>query len=89
MYVYPVFPIQYKNRLALLKWLMLNKRDIAAQHLKNCADLEAFSAFYRDCPIARKTADETVLLPTYPRYPDSEIRKNIQVIRSYFQINAG
>lgn len=84
-YVYPVFPIQYKDRSALLKWLMLRKRDVAAQHLRNCADLPAFSMFYRDCPIARKTANEAVLLPTYPRYPDSEIRKNIEVIRSYFQ----
>lgn len=89
VYVYPVFPIQYKDRSALLKWLMLRKRDAAAQHLKNCADLPAFSMFYRDCPVARKTANETVLLPAYPRYPDSEIQKNIKVIRSYFQTNTG
>ncbi len=86
-FIYPYFPIQYRDRKRLLKWLMLHKRDVAAQHLKNCADLPAFSAFYRDCPVARKTAAEVILLPTYPRYPNSEVQKNIEVIRSFFQTN--
>ena len=86
-YIYPVFPIQYQNRQKLLKWLMCHKRDIAAQHLKNCADLPSFSDFYRDCPVARKTANEVILLPTYVKYPISEIQKNIKVIQSYFQSN--
>lgn len=83
--IYTYFPIQYKNRKKLLNWLMKHKRDTGAQHLKNCADLPDFSAFYRDCPIARKTAKEVILLPTYPRYPDSEVKKNIEVVRSYFK----
>lgn len=83
-YTYPVFPIQYQERKKLLKWLMLYKRDAAVQHLKNCADLPSFSAFYRDCPVARKTAEQVILLPTYPRYPNSQVQKNIEVIRSFF-----
>lgn len=83
-YIYPVFAVQYQDRKKLLKWLMRQKRDVTAQHLKNCADLESFSAFYRDCPVARKTANEVILLPTYTRYPDSEIKKNIEVIRAFF-----
>jgi len=66
---------------------MRAKRDIAAQHLKNCADLPDFSEFYRDCPVARKTANEVILLPTYPRYPVSDVKRNIKAIRSYFQNN--
>jgi len=85
--IYPAFPIQYQDRKKMLKWLMLQKRDITAQHLKNCADLPAFSEFYHDCPVARKTASEVILLPTYPRYPVSEVRRNIKAIRSYFQNN--
>jgi perosamine synthetase len=84
-YTYPVFPVQYRDRKKLLKWLMSHKRDVAAQHLKNCADLPSFSAFYRDCPVARKTANEVIILPTYPRYPISEVQKNIRVIRAYFE----
>ena len=56
---------------------MVSKRVIAA--------LPSFSVFYRDCPITRKTANEVILLPTYPRYPDTEIQKNIDVIRAYFK----
>ena len=84
-YTYLVFPIQCKDRKKLLKWLMLHKRDVAAQHLKNCADLPSFSNFYRDCPVARKTANEVIILPVYPRYPISEVKKNIRVIREYFK----
>ncbi len=85
-YIYTVFPIQYHNRKKLLKWLMYYKRDVAAQHVKNCADLPSFSDFYRDCPVARKTANEVIILPTYPRYPISEVKKNIKVIREYFKL---
>ena len=81
---YMVFPVQYQDRKKLLKWLMAHNRDVAAQHLKNCADLPSFSAFYRDCPVARKTANEVIVLPTYPRYPRSETQKNIEIIKSFF-----
>jgi len=79
-----VFPVQYRDRKKLLLWLMAHNRDIAAQHLKNCADLPAFSEFYRDCPVARKTAAEVIVLPTYPRYPESEVRHNVAVIKDFF-----
>lgn len=81
---YLTFPVQYRDRKKLLKWLMFHNRDIAAQHLKNCADLPSFSAWYRDCPVARKTANEVILLPTYPDYPQSEAEKNVKVIQNFF-----
>ena len=84
---YLVFPVQYQERKKLLRYLMVHNRDIAAQHLKNCADLPSFSAYYRDCPVARKTACEVIILPTYPRYPLEEVKKNIAVIRSFFLQN--
>ena len=87
-YTYLVFPVQYKDRKKLLKWLMLYRRDVAAQHLKNCADLPSFADFYKDCSVARKTANEVIILPTYPRYPISEVKKNIRVIREYFKLPA-
>ncbi len=83
--IYPVFAVQCQNRKKLLKYLMRQQRDVAAQHLKNCADLPSFSDFYQDCPNARKTANEVIFLPLYPRYPNSEIKKNIKVICSYFK----
>ena len=84
-FIYPVFALQYKERKNLLKYMMKHRRDVAAQHLKNCADLPAFKEFYRDCPVARKTASEVILLPSYIKYPIKEVKKNIEVIRRYFK----
>ena len=33
--------------------------------------------------IARQTAKELVLLPTYPRYLTAEVKRNISVLRSF------
>lgn len=83
-HIYTYFPVQHGNRQKLLKWMMRRRRDVAAGHLHSCADLAAFSSFRRDCPQARRAADELVLLPTYPQYPVAEVKKNIDCIRSYF-----
>jgi dTDP-4-amino-4,6-dideoxygalactose transaminase len=83
-HVYTYFPIQYRERTKLLKWLMLQKRDIAAQHYKNTADLTWFKEFYRDCPNSRAVAEELIFLPTYPRYSQKEVRNNINAIREFF-----
>ena len=83
-HTYTYFPIQVEDRDALLRELMREHRDVAAQHLKNCADLPCFEEFERDCPNARETARSVVLLPTYPRYDPRDVEQNIQVIRSYF-----
>jgi hypothetical protein len=83
-HTYTYFPIQVEDRDALLRQLMRERRDVAAQHLKNCADLPCFEEFQRDCPNARETARSVVLLPTYPRYGPRDVEQNIQVIRRYF-----
>ena len=85
-HVYYYFPIQYKKRHELVKHMMMNGCDVAIQHIKNCADLDCFNAFYRDCPNARATANETILLPTYPRYSFDDVERNVMAIRSYFKI---
>ena len=82
---YLAYPIQVPDRNDLLRHLFHRRRDCVAQHLKNCADLEAFSAYGRECPNARSTAKSTLLLPTYPRYQDSQILANITAIQEYFE----
>src|SRR5262245_21577554 len=81
--IYTYFPVQIENRDRLLRLIQKNRRDFAAQHLRNCADLPMFSEFRRDCPNARAAARELVLLPTYPRYPRSQIERNIELIRDF------
>ena len=84
-HIYTYFPIIVKDRDGLLKHLMKNGCDIAAQHLKNCADMDCFRDYARDCPVARATCQQVVLLPTYPRYRQRDIEKNIEMIRQYFK----
>lgn len=82
-HAYTYFAIQHPRRDDLLKWLMRHGRDAGAQHLKNCADLPSFSAFARDCPRAREVAGQVVLLPTYPRYGEDEVRRTIAAVRGF------
>lgn len=83
-HTYSYFPIRVADRQSLVRYLMRSGRDVAMQHLRNCADLPCFSSYQRDCPVARETADEVVLLPTYPRYALAEVEKTIAAVRAYF-----
>lgn len=83
-HMYTYFPVQAENRQELLKHMMRDRRDLAAQHLHNCADLECFAEFHRDCPNARKSATSVVLLPTYPRYSRRDVDLNVASIRRYY-----
>ncbi len=74
------YPIQVENRQAALETLMREGRDCAPQHLHNCADLEIYKKWHRDCPNARKTSNSVILLPTYPRYGKKEALRNIAVL---------
>ena len=88
-HVYSHFPVQVEDRSRFLKWMFQHNRDVAAQHLTNCADLPIFEGFARECPNARAAAATTVVLPTYPRYPLDQIEANIDAIRSYFVRRSG
>ncbi len=83
-HTYTYYPIQYRDRHALVRHLMNKGCDLAVQHLKNCADMECFADFRRECPNARATANETILLPAYPRYSRNDVARNIDAIRSFF-----
>lgn len=86
--VYNYFPIQYRDRAALVRWMMQHHRDVAVQHLKNCAALPGFAPEHRDCPNAELTAAQTILLPNYPEYGEASVRRNVEVIRSFFDSGA-
>jgi len=87
-HMYTYFPIQVDDRNALLRHLMRSGRDVAGQHIKNCAEFPAFHEWQRDCPNAHKTASSLVLLPTYPRYSMRDVEANVRVIREYFGAGA-
>jgi dTDP-4-amino-4,6-dideoxygalactose transaminase len=68
----------------VLKKMMQEFCDVAAQHLKNCADMECFAEFYQDCPEAARVAERVILLPTYPRYGRRDVQRNIAVLHKIF-----
>lgn len=82
-HVYTYYPVQVKDREGLIRHLVASKRDASIQHYKNCADLDIFKRYYRDCPVARKVSNSTILLPTYPRYRKTEITKTCDQILSF------
>jgi len=84
-HVYTSFPIRVDDRDELLRWLLRHGHDVGAQHLRNCADEEAFAPFRRDCPEARRAAREVILLPTYPRYPLDQARRLAVAIQTYYR----
>jgi dTDP-4-amino-4,6-dideoxygalactose transaminase len=88
-FVYNYFPIQYRHRGELVGSLMRQGRDVAVQHLKNCASLPGFENYAGNCPNADRTANETILLPNYPRYGENEVRRNVDAIRSFFRQTRG
>lgn len=85
--IYTTYIIQAPERDVLVKWLIQRGCDVAIGHHKNCADLPAFKEFYRDCPNARATANSSILLPTYPKYSEKHVKKNIEVIKDFFSSN--
>ena len=81
--VYSVFPIQVSDRYGLLCHLLRQGCDVAAQHLKNCADLDSFSAFAAECPNSRFSAASVILLPTYPGYGQDQATRTIDAIKKW------
>lgn len=83
-HTYQYFAIQADDRVALVRHLLEQRRDIAVSHHKNCADMVCFAEFYRDCPNARATAATLVYLPTYPGYGLHEVQRTVSAIRTFF-----
>ncbi len=84
-HIYTYYAFRAPDRHALVRFLMQNKRDLVISHYHNCASLEIFKDFYRPCPNAEATAKELLYLPTYPRYPALDAKRNVDVIQRYFQ----
>jgi perosamine synthetase len=85
-HIYLSYPIQVLDRWDLVKFMMRHGRDVSVQHITNTADLACFSEFRRECLNARRTAEQVVLLPTYPRYSMTEVDNTIAALRTYFSV---
>ena len=78
------FPIVVRDRDSLYAHLLSERRDVRYYYYRNCAELKIFERFALPCPNARDLMLNTLMLPLYPRYSDSEIALNIATIRRHF-----
>lgn len=83
-HIYWYFPIQYADRLRLVKHAMREGCDVAPSYHRNCADMPCFAEYARDCPTARAVAESVIYLPTYPGYGLRHARRNIGAVRDFF-----
>ncbi len=81
---YWYYPLQYKDRYALVSHVLKRGSDIAVSYHHNCAGLACFSGYGPACPAAEKTASSVIYLPTYPSYPLSQVDRLVEDIRSFF-----
>jgi len=88
-HTYTYYPIHCPDRHALMRHALLHNRDFVLSHYRNCASLPCFRTWAADCPEAEHTSTHLIYLPTYPRYTEPEIRKNIDVIRSLYRPKRG
>jgi dTDP-4-amino-4,6-dideoxygalactose transaminase len=86
-HIYLNYAIQVEDRHALLRYLMQHGRDLTVQHMGNNADYECYGEFHRDCPNARATAQQVLLLPSDSGYGEDEVDTNIALIQRYFQLH--
>ncbi len=79
------FPILYKDRDSLLKYLFLNNRDIAMYFYRDCNQLNIFKEYKNnDLKNIADVVKQIIILPTYPKYQEKQILMNIKIIRQFF-----
>lgn len=83
-HTYLYYPIEVPDRKKLMEYMISRGRDVAYQHIVNCASSPAFAAHARNCPNAERTANCTLTLPTYSKYRLDEAERNVAVIREFF-----
>src|SRR2546428_6459420 len=87
-HLYTYFPVRYRHRDRLVRYLSRHLRDVQVSHHRNCAALPCFARWHRDCPNAQATSQTLIYLPTYPSYGQDEVRRTIDGIRRFFEEHA-
>ena len=83
-HTYLYYPIQVPDRISLMRFMIARGRDVAYQHIPNCAREPVFANYARSCPNADLAAQRTLTLPTYAKYRLDEVERTVGVIREFF-----
>ena len=80
------FPILYNQRDELIKFMFLNNRDIAHYFYRNCNDIKFFAKYFNpEIKKIKLIVNNIILLPTYSKYSLLDVKKNIKIIRKFFE----
>ena len=82
-HIYVYYSVLARDRDELGRAMTRGLRDVQISHHRNCASLECFSTFHRDCPNAERASRQVLYLPVYPGYGEDQIRANIDAIRRF------
>lgn len=82
-HIYVYYSVLAHDRDELARAMTRGLRDVQISHHRNCASLECFSRFHRDCPNAERASRQVLYLPVYPGYSDDQIRANIDAIHRF------
>ncbi len=85
-HIYTYYSILCEQRERLAQWMTQSYCDVQISHHRNCASMPCFNAYRQDCPNAEYAARSVIYLPTYPGYRETEVAKNIDVIRRFFRM---
>jgi len=76
----------YNNRDELIKFMFLNNRDIAHYFYRNCNDIKFFSKYFNpEIKKIKLIVNNIILLPTYSKYSLLDVKKNIKIIKKFFE----
>jgi len=82
--IYTYLCVRFDDRRSVVSHLQQHGRDVAENYHRNCADLDVFKSYFRDCPNARRMSEGLVYLPSYPDLPTTEIDRTVATLRDYF-----
>jgi len=81
------FPMFFEKRDELFNFLISNNCDVSKYFYRDCSSLEIFKHFYSKCENSKKACNQVILLPVYPGYKKESMKKNVKVIKSFFNID--
>ncbi len=78
------FPIFYKKRDDLYKYLIKNNLDVSKYYYRDTSNMKIFKTLKTKCKNSKRLCDEVIVLPTYPSYSKEQVMNNIIAIKKYF-----
>jgi len=75
-------PILFKNKKDIKKTLLKRGIDVSVGYMQDCARLDIFKEFKKDCPNASRAEDEILYFPLYTELTPSELTYIINMLKA-------